>query len=209
MMGEKGGRGERGEKVSTDSLEETSLLSVAVHLTFIFVPMCVLSSSCPGWQRRNGKERSKGPEGRAGSSRPGPALSCGMSRLHTRRQTRILLRQLFSSHLSETLHFPAFFPSSYCSSESIPQCCLCVTGSCWQGCDETKGLSEEAKLSSPPPLLPSGPGAPCPVVQYLCILLPPFPLFLSNHHFVMLSLDLLCMCSLSATLTSCWSSITK
>lgn len=72
--------------------------------------MCV-SSSCPGWQRRSWKERSKGPEGRAGSSGPGPALSCGMSCLHTRRQTRIRLLQLFSSRLSETLHFPAFFPS--------------------------------------------------------------------------------------------------
>lgn len=47
-----------------------------------------------------------------------------------------------------------------------------VTDSCWQGCDETKGLSEEAGLSSPPPY-PSGLEAPCPVVQYLCILLPP------------------------------------
>ncbi len=56
------------------------------------------------------------------------------------------------------------------------QCCDCVTGSCWQGCDETKSLSEDAGLSSPPPLPPSGPEAPCPVVQYLCLLLSPLTL---------------------------------
>lgn len=41
--------------------------------------LCCHTSSPPGWQRRTGTARAEGPEGRAGSSRPGPAMSCGTS----------------------------------------------------------------------------------------------------------------------------------
>lgn len=121
---------------------------------------------CSGRQRSCGKKRAKGPKGRAGSSRPGPALSCGMTltHVHTRTHTHTRGRRwppsLLSSLNCHLPHFPGFF--------SLPDS---VTGSCWQGCAEAKVLPEEAGLLSPPPH-PSGPEPPCPMVQYLSSFLP-------------------------------------
>lgn len=68
-------------------LFSNDLIVVILRDKFMNVCVCRLFSACPGWQGSGGKERSKGPEGRAGSSRPGPALSCGMSPRHTHTPT--------------------------------------------------------------------------------------------------------------------------
>lgn len=145
-----------------------------------------LFSSYLGWPGISGKERFKGPEGRAGSSRPGPALSCGMSQSYTLLITTYTAFLPPSLSLIMSVIFLAFlwvFP------------CECLTDSCWQGCDQAKGLSVEAGISSPPPpLLPSGPEAPCPVVQYLYVLSQLFsiqtPLFLFHFSQILVCADI-------------------
>lgn len=137
-----------------------------------------LSLSCPGWQRNSREERSKGPEGRTRPSWSGPALSCGMPPPHTCTHKGSVTVLIYFP-LALRTHLISVTPF-LCFSEFLLQCCKCVTGSCWQGCDESKELSVKAGLSSPatPPLPPSGPEGPCSVVQYLCF----FSLLLSDHY---------------------------
>ena len=83
---------------------------------------------CLGRQRGCGKKRAKGPEGRAGSSRPGPALSCGMpcteTHTHTNKHRGSGGHLLVSSlHCLNFPHFPGF-SSWLCD-------WLSLAGMCW------------------------------------------------------------------------------
>lgn len=82
---------------------------------------------CSGRQRGCGEERPEGPEGRAGSSWPGPALSCGMTHIHTPTNTHTLTQSdghLLSSSLFHI--FLAFLPDYNW---------LLLAGMCWnQSC---------------------------------------------------------------------------
>lgn len=125
-----------------------------------------------------------------------------MSHTNTHRHAHFPLITTFLSSFTHSvfpwfLLFSLFLSFSLLFSKFFPLCCECLTGSCWQGCDETKGPSVEAGLSSlaPPPLPPSGPEAPCPVVQYFYFLSPFWAVFYSNTLFPFISLKLWYACS--------------
>lgn len=169
LRGDRGDRGERGEKVSLKHINKiTYTCNIPVKYICFFLPnpkIWLLSTyqGDRGSVGKRGLKGQKGEQGPPGLDQPCPVVS------YTQKHTHMdVLTGSFLSSLSTP-----FFILSAAFCHFFPQCCFWVTESCWQGCDETQDLSVKAGLSSPaPPLPPSGPEAPCPVVQYLFPFLP-------------------------------------
>lgn len=123
-----------------------------------------------GWQRISREERSKRSEGWTRPPWSGPAMSCGMSLPHSV-TLHIWPAELPASSKTFWILVNFLFHSKHCVSLSPLSFLLNTVDSSWQSYDE--GLSEKTEVSSSDSaaLPPSGPEAPCPVVQYLSFLL--------------------------------------